>query len=110
MHSPTWGGVGGVIKVGGAYHGWKNGRLETFDPQNPPAPLEIDAAEIGRRGTRPMMILADRNSEIPLTADYDMLACFDDFTSLWQWSVDDIDAFWRSIWDYFGIRSATPVG
>jgi len=35
---------------------------------------------------------------------------FDDYTALWQWSVDDIDAFWRSIWDYFGVHSATPVG
>ncbi len=35
---------------------------------------------------------------------------FDDFSALWQWSVDDMDAFWRSIWDYFEIESATPVG
>jgi acetoacetyl-CoA synthetase len=35
---------------------------------------------------------------------------FDDYTALWQWSVDDIDSFWRSIWDYFGVQSATPVG
>jgi acetoacetyl-CoA synthetase len=35
---------------------------------------------------------------------------FDTYTDLWQWSVDDVDAFWRSIWDYFGVVSATPVG
>ncbi len=35
---------------------------------------------------------------------------FETYTDLWQWSVDDIDAFWRSIWDYFGVVSATPVG
>jgi acetoacetyl-CoA synthetase len=35
---------------------------------------------------------------------------FDDYHDLWQWSVDDIDAFWRSIWDHFGVQSATPVG
>jgi len=35
---------------------------------------------------------------------------FDDYQSLWQWSVDDIDAFWRSIWDYFNVDSTTPVG
>ncbi len=35
---------------------------------------------------------------------------FDDYTALWQWSVDDIEAFWRSIWDYFGVHSTTPVG
>ncbi|BBX00248.1 acetoacetate--CoA ligase [Mycolicibacterium moriokaense] len=24
-----------------------------------------------------------------------------DYTSLWQWSVDDPDAFWAALWDYF---------
>jgi acetoacetyl-CoA synthetase len=35
---------------------------------------------------------------------------FEDYDALWQWSVDDLDAFWRSIWDHFGIQSTTPVG
>ena len=35
---------------------------------------------------------------------------FDAYAELWQWSVGDIDAFWRSIWDYFGVESSTPVG
>ena len=26
-----------------------------------------------------------------------------DYHALWQWSVDDIDAFWRSIWDHFDV-------
>lgn len=34
----------------------------------------------------------------------------EDYAALWRWSVTDIDAFWRSIWDHFGVRSATPVG
>src|SRR3981081_4617616 len=32
-----------------------------------------------------------------------------DFTSyqdLWRWSVTDLDAFWSSIWTYFGVRSS----
>ncbi len=33
---------------------------------------------------------------------------FDDYHALWRWSVDDLDAFWASIWDFFGVRSATP--
>jgi acetoacetyl-CoA synthetase len=33
---------------------------------------------------------------------------FPDYESLWQWSVEDLDAFWASIWEYFEIRSATP--
>src|SRR5437764_9787860 len=26
-----------------------------------------------------------------------------DYPALWQWSVDDVSAFWRSIWDYFEV-------
>jgi acetoacetyl-CoA synthetase len=28
---------------------------------------------------------------------------FDTYAELWQWSVDDLPAFWGSIWDYFGV-------
>jgi acetoacetyl-CoA synthetase len=31
------------------------------------------------------------------------------YDALWQWSVTELDAFWRSIWDYFAIESPTPV-
>ncbi len=31
-----------------------------------------------------------------------------DYHRLWQWSVDDLDAFWRSIWDYFGVAASHP--
>jgi len=30
------------------------------------------------------------------------------YDELWQWSVDDLEAFWASIWDSFGVRAATP--
>jgi acetoacetyl-CoA synthetase len=33
---------------------------------------------------------------------------FADYNALWQWSVDHLDDFWESIWQYFDIRSATP--
>lgn len=35
---------------------------------------------------------------------------FADYAALHRWSVTDIDAFWRSIFDYFDVRSSTPVG
>jgi acetoacetyl-CoA synthetase len=35
---------------------------------------------------------------------------FHEYADLWRWSVDDVDAFWRSIWDHFGVQSTTPVG
>jgi acetoacetyl-CoA synthetase len=28
----------------------------------------------------------------------------DDYASLWRWSVDEPEAFWRAIWDFFEIR------
>ena len=31
---------------------------------------------------------------------------FDGYPELWEWSVRDPDAFWRSIWDYFGVISS----
>lgn len=30
-----------------------------------------------------------------------------DYDSLWQWSIDDLEGFWSSIWDYFEVRSAS---
>src|SRR3712207_4166739 len=33
---------------------------------------------------------------------------FDDYAALWNWSVDDLDAFWASLWDFFDVRSAQP--
>lgn len=31
-----------------------------------------------------------------------------DYEALWRWSVDDIEAFWGSLWDFFEIVSDTP--
>ncbi|MCC5935147.1 MAG: acetoacetate--CoA ligase [Balneolales bacterium] len=33
---------------------------------------------------------------------------FDDYHALWQWSVTETEAFWESLWTYFGISSKTP--
>src|SRR5262245_23686071 len=33
---------------------------------------------------------------------------FQTYEALWQWSVTDLDAFWRAIWNYFGVRSSAP--
>ena len=30
---------------------------------------------------------------------------FDDYESLWEWSVADQEAFWASIWDFVGVRA-----
>ncbi len=33
---------------------------------------------------------------------------FKDYDSLWQWSVDEPEAFWASLWDHFGIKHGKP--
>jgi acetoacetyl-CoA synthetase len=33
---------------------------------------------------------------------------FVDYEALWRWSVEDLEAFWRSIWDYFDL-GGTPT-
>jgi acetoacetyl-CoA synthetase len=30
---------------------------------------------------------------------------FGSYDELWRWSVDDVDAFWRSIWDFFDVQA-----
>jgi len=29
---------------------------------------------------------------------------FSDYDALWQWSVDNLETFWQSLWDYFEVR------
>src|SRR4051794_35540174 len=33
---------------------------------------------------------------------------FDTYDALWRWSVDDLEAFWASIWDYFQVEASQP--
>jgi acetoacetyl-CoA synthetase len=33
---------------------------------------------------------------------------FPTYEDLWQWSVDDLRGFWRTVWQYFDIESPTP--
>ena len=33
---------------------------------------------------------------------------FDDYESLWSWSVDDPEGFWASIWDFGGVKAHSP--
>ena len=33
---------------------------------------------------------------------------FEDYASLWEWSVADLDAFWGSLWEYFEITAHSP--
>src|SRR3954470_20479577 len=31
---------------------------------------------------------------------------FETYDELWRWSVDDLEGFWASLWDYFGIEGS----
>ena len=33
---------------------------------------------------------------------------FGAYDELWRWSVDSLEDFWRSIWDFFDVRSSAP--
>ena len=33
---------------------------------------------------------------------------FQDYNSLWQWSVTEIEDFWQSLWEFFNIKAAKP--
>ncbi len=33
---------------------------------------------------------------------------FESYHALWLWSVQDLEAFWAAIWDYFRVRSSVP--
>jgi acetoacetyl-CoA synthetase len=32
----------------------------------------------------------------------------DSYQDLWRWSVSDLEGFWGAVWDFYGIRAATP--
>jgi len=33
---------------------------------------------------------------------------FTDYASLWEWSVSDLEGFWGSLWEYFGVIAHAP--
>ena len=59
----------------------------------PPA----DAGERSRIGRYMALLAAERGR------------AFGGYDELWEWSVTDLDGFWRSIWDHFSLDSRTPV-
>jgi acetoacetyl-CoA synthetase len=33
---------------------------------------------------------------------------FSDYEALWNWSVNDLDGFWESIWEFFAVKASKP--
>jgi acetoacetyl-CoA synthetase len=46
-----------------------------------------------------------RMTEYMRWLDADRGLRFDGYDELWRWSVDDLEAFWDSIWDFFGVQA-----
>ncbi len=34
---------------------------------------------------------------------------FADYDGLWRWSVNDLESFWGTLWDYFSVRASQPA-
>ena len=33
---------------------------------------------------------------------------FADWEELWRWSVDDLEGFWASVWEFFDVQASEP--
>mgnify|MGYP000081181562 CR=1 FL=1 len=55
-----------------------------------PTPAQSDAT---RLAAYQRWLAAERGVQLP------------DYAALWQWSVDDIERFWESIWDFFDVQA-----
>jgi acetoacetyl-CoA synthetase len=33
---------------------------------------------------------------------------FDNYDALWRWSITELESFWQSIWEYFGVQASVP--
>lgn len=55
---------------------------------------------------------AERVADANLTSFMNWLASrglnFHSYEAMRQWSVSDLEGFWKAIWDYFDVRSSTP--
>ena len=34
---------------------------------------------------------------------------FNGYAALWEWSTDDLEAFWASLWEFFGVQSEDGI-
>lgn len=70
----------------------------------------------GTTGTRPQWVPTDgdvagaRITDFARWVERRTELTLPDYRALWQWSVDDLGAFWQSVWDYFAVESAVDPG
>jgi acetoacetyl-CoA synthetase len=65
---------------------------EQSEPLWRPTPESLERAEL----TRYLRRLAERTGRTFTTYD-----------ALWQWSIEDLDGFWASVWDHFGLDAVS---
>ena len=75
-----------------------------------PSPGGPSAASLTREGDllwtpSPAQVQASRLADYQRWLAASRGVPFADYPALWQWSVDELDAFWRSIWDFFAIQA-----
>ncbi|HEY3491501.1 MAG TPA: acetoacetate--CoA ligase, partial [Solirubrobacterales bacterium] len=51
------------------------------------------------------MVERSRLTEFMRWLERDRGLSFNGYAELWQWSVDELDAFWDAIWDFFGVQA-----
>jgi len=71
--------------------------------------MEIEAASRGEMLWKPSPEAVERSrmtSYMRWLAAERGLDFGGDYERLWNWSVDDLDAFWRSVWDYFDVQAS----
>ncbi|MBJ8338751.1 acetoacetate--CoA ligase [Antrihabitans sp. YC3-6] len=67
--------------------------MTTVEPQWVPSPADIDSAVV---------------TDFARFVETRTGTAYPDYHSLWRWSVDNLDEFWRAVWDYFEIISPEP--
>lgn len=70
---------------------------QSIEPQWIPSPQDIENARV-----------TDFAAQVERTYGVSL----SDYTALWEWSVDNLEQFWQSVWDYFDIvatETATAV-
>ncbi|HEY9266898.1 MAG TPA: acetoacetate--CoA ligase, partial [Mycobacterium sp.] len=64
---------------------------------------------------KPQWVPTDRDIADARVTDFARFAerrtgsAFPDYHALWRWSVEDIDGFWATLWDYFEVGDRGPT-
>ncbi|HEX2804917.1 MAG TPA: acetyl-coenzyme A synthetase N-terminal domain-containing protein, partial [Kineosporiaceae bacterium] len=72
------------------------------------------AGSSGAAAAEPLWVPSEERRRAAVISRYldwlerDRGLAFPSYDELWAWSVRDIEAFWQSVWDFFGIVAHQP--